>query len=87
MNKNQSIQVTAVGYPEPVIAWYKDGVKLCEGVTITSSKIFALGTGSYTCVVKNQHGQDTTTSEIKYVIMVRCLNIQLKLLQSGLEAL
>ena len=58
MNKNQSIQVTAVGYPEPVIAWYKDAVKLCDGVTITSSKIFALGSGSYTCVVKNQHGQD-----------------------------
>ena len=69
MNKNQSIQVTAVGYPEPVIAWYKDAVKLCDGVTITSSKIFALGSGSYTCVVKNQHGQDSTSSEIKYVIM------------------
>lgn len=71
--KNKEMICGAIGYPNPKVTWYKDGVEITKlntntegrnftisghGMTLTIRPITYLAEGKYKCVAENSEGKD-----------------------------
>ena len=59
-NQMRTLDVTVIGYPEPVITWFHNGKSLhCSGNFIETN-----GSGIYTCVAENIAGSATSFCKV-----------------------
>ncbi|ELU10579.1 hypothetical protein CAPTEDRAFT_104810 [Capitella teleta] len=70
---NLRLKCSFVGFPKPVVSWYKDGTLLNLSTVYTIMTLFkngsllikygtAVDTGQYTCVVTNEHSTDSASA-------------------------